>query len=157
MDVTGQEPLIHVVLHEPEIALNTGAIGRVCVAAGAMLWLVRPLGFHLDDRRIRRAGLDYWPHLRLRVVDHLDVAAGEIGGDRLWYFSTRGERLHTGVSYRGGDGLVFGSESRGLPRALLEAHADRVVRIPMAAAARSLNLATAAAVGVYEALRQIQI
>ena len=87
----------HVVLVEPEIAANTGAIGRTCVAVGATLWLVRPLGFHLDDRNLRRAGLDYWQHLDLRVVDSLDEVVDRLGGDRLWFFSTKAtQRLHPG-------------------------------------------------------------
>ena len=105
----------HVVLVEPEIAGNTGAIGRTCVAAGATLWLVRPLGFRLDDRHRRRAGLDYWEHLSWRVVDHLDEVVAALGRDRLWSFSTKAEQPYTRVAYRRGDGLVFGPESRGLP------------------------------------------
>ena len=84
-------PRLNVVLVEPEIALNTGSIGRTCVAAGAMLWLVRPLGFHLDDRHLRRAGLDYWEHLTWRVVDRLDEVVAALGRDRLWSFSTKGD------------------------------------------------------------------
>ena len=112
---------LHVVLVEPEIAANAGAIGRTCVAAGAMLWLVRPLGFHLDDRHRRRAGLDYWEHLRWRVVDHLDEVVAALGRDRLWSFSTRAARPTPSVDYRPGDALVFGPESRGLPASWLEA------------------------------------
>jgi tRNA (cytidine/uridine-2'-O-)-methyltransferase len=141
---------------EPEIAANTGAIGRTCVAAGATLWLVRPLGFRLDDRHRRRAGLDYWEHLAWRVVDSIDEAADVIGRDRLWSFSTRAARSYTDARYRPGDALVFGPESRGLPaRWLASEPADRLVRIPIRPEARSLNLANAAAVGVFEALRQI--
>src|ERR1700749_1800752 len=108
-------PLLHVGLVEPEIAANAGAIGRTCVAAGATLWLVRPLGFHLDDRHRRRAGLDYWEHLRWRAVDHLDEVVSALGRDRLWSFSTRAVVNYTSVTYRTGDALVFGPESRGLP------------------------------------------
>src|SRR4051812_22801119 len=90
---------LHVVLYEPEIAANVGAIGRTCVAAGAMLWLVRPLGFHLDDRHRRRAGLDYWEHLRWRAVDHLDEVVSALGRDRLWSFSTRASVAYTRVDY----------------------------------------------------------
>ena len=149
-------PRLHVVLVEPEIAANTGAIGRTCVAAGATLWLVRPLGFRLDDRHRRRAGLDYWEHLTCRVVDSLDEAADAIGRDRLWSFTTRGVRSYSEARYQTGDALVFGPESRGLPaRWLASQPADRVVRIPIRPEARSLNLANAAAVGVFEALRQL--
>ncbi len=149
------EPRLHVVLVEPEIAANTGAIGRTCVAAGAMLWLVRPLGFHLDDRHRRRAGLDYWEHLRWRVVDHLDEVAAALGPDRLWSFSTKARTSYTQVLYRPGDALVFGPESRGLPAPWLDANAGRLVRIPIRPEARSLNLANAAAIALFEAIRQI--
>jgi tRNA (cytidine/uridine-2'-O-)-methyltransferase len=148
-------PRLHVILFEPEIALNTGAIGRTCVAAGAALWLVRPLGFHLDDRHVRRAGLDYWRHLDLRVVDGLDEPARLLGRDRLWSFSTKAGRLYTDAAFQAGDGLVFGPESRGLPEPWLAERPDRALRIPICPEARSLNLANAAAIGIYEAIRQI--
>jgi tRNA (cytidine/uridine-2'-O-)-methyltransferase len=146
--------VFHVILVEPEIAGNVGAIGRTCVATGAMLWLVRPLGFHLTDRHVRRAGLDYWPHLNYRVVDHLDEVIEVVGRDRLWSFSTGANRPYTRATYRAGDGLVFGPESRGLPASWLEGQADRAVRIPIRPEARSLNLGTAVAIGLFEALRQ---
>src|SRR5438132_5743201 len=116
----GLNQRLHVVLVEPEIAANAGAIGRTCVAVGAMLWLVRPLGFRLDDRQRRRAGLDYWEHLRWRVVDSLDEAVLAIGSDRLWSFTTRASRPYTAVRYEPGDALLFGSESRGLPARWLD-------------------------------------
>ena len=121
-----------------------------------MLWLVRPLGFHLDDRSRRRAGLDYWEHLAYRVVDSLAEAANAIGPERLWSFTTKATRVYTDAAYRAGDALVFGPESRGLPTAWLGSQAaERLVRIPIRPEARSLNLANAAAVGVFEALRRI--
>jgi tRNA (cytidine/uridine-2'-O-)-methyltransferase len=144
-----------VILYEPEIAANTGAIGRTCVAAGAVLWLVRPLGFRLDDRHLRRAGLDYWGHLDLRVVDHLDEVARELGRDRLWSFSTRASRSYTEAPFRPGDGLVFGPESRGLPQPWLDERHDRSLRIPIRPEARSLNLASAVAIAIFEGVRQI--
>jgi tRNA (cytidine/uridine-2'-O-)-methyltransferase len=146
---------LHVVLFEPEIAANSGAIGRTCVAAGAALWLVRPLGFHLDDRHLRRAALDYWEHLDLRVVDHLDEVARELGRDRLWSFSSKASRPYTGAAFRPGDGLVFGPESRGLPKSWLGECPDRSLRIPIRPEARSLNLASAVAIAVFEGIRQI--
>jgi len=145
---------LHVILVEPEIAPNVGAIGRTCVAAGARLWLVRPLGFLIDDRRIRRAGLDYWEHLDWRVVDHLDEVAEVLGRDRLWSFSTRASLPYTGAGYRPGDGLVFGPESRGLSSGWLDSRPDRSVRIPIQPEARSLNLGAAVAIGLFEAVRQ---
>ena len=149
-------PWLHVVLVEPEIAANTGAIGRTCVAAGARLWLVRPLGFRLDDRQRRRAGLDYWEHLDYRVVDTLGEAVSSVAPGRLWSFTTRARRSYADADYRPGDALVFGPESRGLPAAWLDSQpAAQVVKIPTRPEARSLNLANAAAVGVFEALRQV--
>jgi tRNA (cytidine/uridine-2'-O-)-methyltransferase len=145
----------HVILVEPEIAGNVGAIGRTCVAVGAMLWLVRPLGFLMTDRHIRRAGLDYWPHLDWRVVDHLDEVAEALGRDRLWLFSTRGTTSYTEARFALGDALVFGPESRGLPTSWLEARPDRALRIPIRPEARSLNLSNSAAVALFEAVRQV--
>src|SRR5262249_30383127 len=148
-------PRFHVILVEPEIAANTGAIGRTCVATGAMLWLVRPLGFHLDDRHRRRAGLDYWEHVSWRVVNTVDEVAETVGRDRLWLFTTKATAPYTGVAYREGDGLVFGPESRGLPDSWLSSCPNRLVRIPIRPEARSLNLANAAAVAMFEVIRQI--
>jgi tRNA (cytidine/uridine-2'-O-)-methyltransferase len=148
-------PRLHVVLYHPEIAANTGAIGRSCVAAGARLWLVRPLGFRLDDRYLRRAALDYWDHLDYNVVDGLDEVAATLGRDRLWSFSTRAARVYTEARFRPGDALVFGPESRGLPLSRLDERPDRAVRIPIRPEARSLNLANAVAVGLFEAVRQL--
>ena len=146
----------HVILVEPEIAGNVGAIGRTCVAAGAMLWMVRPLGFHLTDRHVKRAGLDYWPHLDWRVVDHLEEVVEALGRDRLWSFSTRARVAYTEANFRLGDGLVFGPESRGLPSSWLDARPDLAVKIPIHPEARSLNLGTAAAIGLFEARRQAE-
>ena len=146
---------LHVVLYHPEIAANAGAIGRTCVAAGAMLWLVRPLGFHLDDRYLRRAALDYWEHLDYKIVNGLDEVASALGRDRLWSFSARAARVYTEAAYRPGDALVFGPESRGLPLDWLDERPDRAVRIPIRPEARSLNLSSAVAIGLFEAVRQI--
>jgi tRNA (cytidine/uridine-2'-O-)-methyltransferase len=147
---------MHVALVEPEIAPNTGTIARLCAATGAQLHLVGRLGFHLDDRRLRRAGVDSWD--RVTVLRHADWSAfaEALAGVRFWLFSTRAARFYTTADYRAGDCLVFGSESRGLPASLLERHADRALLIPMpAGGVRSLNLATAAGIALYEALRQI--
>ena len=142
------------ILVEPEIAPNVGAVGRTCVAVGASLWLVRPLGFLVDDRKIRRAGLDYWEHLDWRAVDHIDEVVEALGRDRLWSFSTRAAVPYTEAAYRPGDGLVFGPESRGLSQAWIDSQGDRAVRIPIRPEARSLNLSNAVAVGLFEAVRQ---
>lgn len=154
---TPLESRFHVILVEPEIAANAGAVGRTCVAAGAMLWMVRPLGFLLTDRNVRRAGLDYWPHLDLRVVDHLDEVVEALGRDRLWSFSTKASRSYTEATFKPGDGLVFGPESRGLPRSWLDGSPDRSLRIPIRPEARSLNLSNSAAIGLFEALRQREV
>jgi len=155
MDEQSPRPRLNIVLVEPEIAGNTGAVGRTCVAIGATLWLIRPLGFILDDRRIRRAGLDYWEHLDVRVVDHLDEVAQVVGPDRLWFFSTKAKVVYTDVIYGVGDALVFGPESRGLPVRWLEERPDRALRIPIRPEARSLNLANAVSIAAYEAFRQM--
>lgn len=142
------------VLAEPEIAGNAGAIGRTCVALGAKLWLVRPLGFQMTDRHIRRAGLDYWPHLDYVVVDGLDEVAAVLGRDRMWSFSTKAESAYTSAPFQPGDALVFGPESRGLAASWLAERPDRNVRIPICPEARSLNLSTSVAIGLAEAVRQ---
>ncbi|RUL88839.1 tRNA (cytidine(34)-2'-O)-methyltransferase [Tautonia sociabilis] len=148
-------PRLHVVLYQPEIASNAGSIGRTCVAVGARLWLVRPLGFLVGDRHLKRAGLDYWEHLDWRLVDDLDEAVAAISPGRLWSFSTRAGRSYTNARYLPGDALLFGPESRGLPPRLVEDRPEFAVRIPMRAEARSLNLAVSAAVGAFEAVRQL--
>ena len=147
-------PWLHVVLHHPEIAENTGAVGRTCVALGAKLWLVRPLGFRLEDRRIKRAGLDYWQHLAWEAVDDWSVLERELAANRLWFFTKHAKRKYTDVEFRRGDALVFGSESSGLPSGLTEKHAANCLRLPMRAGVRSLNLSVSVAVAAYEALRQ---
>lgn len=145
---------LNVVLFQPEIPQNVGNVGRTCVAVAAKLWLVRPLGFRLDDRHLKRSGLDYWQHLDLAVVDDWEQLVPLLPPGRVWYFSKSGTCNYTQIEYRVGDFLVFGSESRGLPPALLSDRASQVVRIPIREPVRSLNLSNAVAVGVYEALRQ---
>lgn len=150
-----QPPPLHVVLHQPEIPQNTGNIGRTCVAVGAKLWLVRPMGFRLDESRLRRAGLDYWQHLDWQdAADWSDLQRRLPA--RKWLFTTKAERLYTDARFEAGDALVFGSESGGLPDSVLGERAERCLRIPMRAEARSLNLASAAAAAVFEAIRQLQ-
>lgn len=149
-------PAFHVVLVEPEIPPNTGNIGRLCLAAGARLHLVEPLGFSLDDRSLRRAGLDYWKDVDLRTWPSLDAFLAEAPSPRLHLLTTKAERPHWDARFRRGDFLVFGSESRGLPEPLLAALAPRRLTIPMPAGhrPRSLNLATAVGIVLWEALRQ---
>lgn len=145
----------HIVLYQPEIPPNTGTIQRLCAATGTMLHLVGPLGFRLDDRALRRAGMDYreWAAVQ-RHVDWPDYQQAHPPAARLFPVSTKGGRRPADWQYQPGDRFLFGPESRGLPGEILEAHADRVIRIPMTEAARSLNLAMAVAIVLYEALRQ---
>jgi tRNA (cytidine/uridine-2'-O-)-methyltransferase len=148
------EPLLHIVLHQPEIPYNTGSVGRTCVAVGAKLWLVRPLGFRVDDYYLRRAGLDYWEHLEWEVVDDWPTLATRLADCPMWLFTKKAHRIYTEVIYERGDVLVFGAETSGLPEELLSRHADRAIRIPTRPEVRSLNLSNAVAVVAYEALRQ---
>ena len=149
------EPLFHVALHQPEIPQNTGNIGRTCVATRAKLWLVQPLGFRLNDHYLRRAGLDYWDDLQWEVVDNWSALTRSLQGRQFWLFSKRGKHVYSTVDYSEGDVFVFGSETQGLPASLLEAHQGQTVRLPMQQEVRSLNLACAVSVAVYEATRQI--
>jgi tRNA (cytidine/uridine-2'-O-)-methyltransferase len=146
--------MLHLVLYEPEIPHNAGSIGRTCVAVGAKLWLVRPLGFQLDDRHLRRAGLDYWQHLEWEAVDDWQALTERLPQAHFWFFTKHGAHCYSDVSFQSGDALVFGSESRGLPKSLTESHPDRCLRIPMHRNARSLNLSVCAAVIAFEAKRQ---
>jgi tRNA (cytidine/uridine-2'-O-)-methyltransferase len=149
------DPLLHVVLHSPEIPHNTGSVGRTCVAVGAKLWLVRPLGFRVDDYYLRRAGLDYWESLEWEVVDDWQSLCERLAGQRFWYATKTATRHYAEVAYARGDVLVFGCESRGLPPSLLEANREQTLRIPIRSAVRSLNLSNSAAVLMYEAVRQL--
>jgi tRNA (cytidine/uridine-2'-O-)-methyltransferase len=144
-----------VVLVAPEIPQNTGSIGRLCVATGSRLHLIDPLGFTIDDRQLRRAGLDYWKHVDVhRHPDWATFLQRRLDG-RILCFSARAPRSYTTLRYRADDLLVFGCESRGLPPAIRAAHPDATFGIPLASEhVRSLNLATAVAIVLYEALRQ---
>lgn len=153
----GYEPRLHIVLHQPEIPQNTGNIGRTCVAVGAKLWLIRPLGFRLDGARLRRAGLDYWEHLEWEAVDDWPRFLARNVGERRWYFTKSADNSYTQPRYQPGDVLVFGSETQGLPPSLVNENATRTVRIPMRPEVRSLNLASAVAVAAYEAVRQFEM
>lgn len=143
-------------LVQPQIAPNTGNIARLCVATGTPLHLVRPLGFVLSDRQVRRSAMDYWDRLQLTVHDDEDAfrAAAEAAGGRLWLFTSKATRSHWDADFRDGDWLVFGSETHGLSRAWLDRHPEQTVRIPQVPDERCLNLATAAGIGLYEALRK---
>jgi len=148
-------PNLHVVLYEPEIPHNTGAVGRTCVAIAAILWLVRPLGFQLDNRHLRRCGLDYWEHLEVEVVDTWADLRTELAKARFWFFTKTAQQSYAETQFAAGDVLVFGSETQGLPRSLIEENHETSLRIPTRGAVRSLNLSSAVAVASYEAMRQI--
>ncbi|MDR1963473.1 MAG: tRNA (cytidine(34)-2'-O)-methyltransferase [Planctomycetaceae bacterium] len=144
--------MFHVVLYQPEIPDNTGAIGRTCVAAGARLHLVKPLGFQLEHRRLARAGMDYWNHLDYQLANDWNELRSKLSGN-FWYFTKKAVKCYTDVDYSFGDVLVFGSESQGLPAFLLDS--GDCVRIPMKPEARSLNLSVSVGIAVYEAQRQL--
>jgi tRNA (cytidine/uridine-2'-O-)-methyltransferase len=148
--------MFNIVLFEPEIPPNTGNIIRLCANTGSSLHLIRPLGFELDDKRLRRAGLDYHEWAELQEHASLEDCLRRLAPTRLYACSTKGKRPYTDAEFRAGDSLLFGPESRGLPAALLERlEADRLLRIPMLPESRSLNLSNAVAVILYEAWRQI--
>ena len=148
--------MLHVVLIEPEIPPNTGNIARLCLAAGARLHLVGPLGFSLDEKALRRAGMDYWDRCDVRQwASFADLRASNPDA-RYFFFTTKSNHLYWDTKFLDGDHLVFGRETRGLPESLLAENAARCRAIPMAPEARSLNLATAAGIALYEAARQIR-
>lgn len=146
---------MHIVLYQPEIPPNTGNIIRLCANTGAQLHLIRPLGFVMDDVRLKRAGLDYHEFAGVRQYDSLEQFSAENSVGRLYACSTKGQRNYSDVAYQANDVLLFGPESRGLPADLREQlPSDQVIRIPMRAESRSLNLSNAVAVILYETLRQ---
>ena len=146
--------MFHIVLVEPEIPQNTGNIARTCAATGCELHLVKPLGFELSDKYLKRAGLDYWGLVTVTVHESLDEVFARYPQGRFFYFTTKARNVYSDVCYREGDFLVFGKETKGLPEELLFAHPDSCVRIPMIEESRSLNLSNSAAIAVYEGLRQ---
>ena len=149
--------MFNVVLIEPEIPPNTGNIGRLCLATGSTLHLVRPFGFSLEQRQLRRAGLDYWDEVQLQLWDSFDALQQAQSADARYFFlTTKAERPYYTVNFRNGDFLVFGRETKGLPHKLLAANSDDCITIPMHGT-RSLNLATAVAIVLFEAVRQQQM
>mgnify|MGYP001450669300 CR=1 FL=1 len=149
-----QQPPIHIVLHSPEIPQNTGNIGRTCVALGAKLSLIQPLGFQLDEKKLLRAGLDYWQHLDVEVLPTWDALTNQFPNNTYWYFSKRATRLYTDVDYQPGDVLVFGSETQGLPTSMIHDNPEQSLYIPIQPPVRSLNLSNAVAIAAYEFHRQ---
>ena len=147
--------MIHVALVEPEIPPNTGNIARLCAATMTPLHVIGATGFRMDDRTLRRAGLDYWPHVALQRHRDLDRLKAHLPSSRFIYLTTKTDRAYTDWRFEGGDCLVFGRETRGLPEEVLRANSERCLTIPVLnPAVRSLNLATSVAVVLYEALRQ---
>jgi tRNA (cytidine/uridine-2'-O-)-methyltransferase len=145
--------MFNVVLVEPEIPPNTGNIGRLCLATGSTLHLVKPLGFSIDDRALKRAGLDYWKEVDLRLWDSFEQLRHDNSSSRFFLLTTKTDRAYWDVQFRPGDFLVFGRETKGLPEPMLREHAEELLTIPMQGT-RSLNLATAVGIVLFEAMRQ---
>ncbi len=146
---------LNIVLVEPEIPQNTGNIARTCAATGAKLHIIKPMGFTIDDKKLKRAGLDYWYLLDLTYYENLDDFFCKNPGGKYFFFTTKARKTHSDVEYSDKSFLFFGKETKGLPEELLLKHPDECVRIPMIDDARSLNLSNSVAIGVYEALRQL--
>jgi tRNA (cytidine/uridine-2'-O-)-methyltransferase len=149
--------MFHVVLVEPEIPPNTGNIARLCLATGSTLHLIRPLGFSLEDKYLKRAGMDYWEQVNVRLWNSLGELQADASASARWfYLTTKTQRAYWEARFQEGDYLVFGRETKGLPESLLAAHPDECLTIPMQPEARSLNLSTAAGIVLYEAIRQVK-
>ncbi|MBA59349.1 MAG: tRNA (uridine(34)/cytosine(34)/5-carboxymethylaminomethyluridine(34)-2'-O)-methyltransferase TrmL [Gammaproteobacteria bacterium] len=148
--------MFNVVLYQPEIPPNTGNIIRLCANTGCNLHLIKPMGFNLDDKRLRRAGLDYREFVDIREWDNLQLMLDKIGSDRIFAATTKGQKNYTDTNFERGDVLMFGPETRGLPKTILDSLSTyRKLRIPMKKNSRSLNLANAVSIIVYEAWRQL--
>lgn len=148
---------LHIVFVEPEIPPNTGNIARTCAATDSVLHLVEPLGFDIDEKSVRRAGLDYWPYVKLEVHESLDDFMAKYGDRRLWLATTKGGQRYTDAEFHDEDMILFGRETAGLPKDFIAKHADRAIRIPMSESTRlrSFNLANSANIILFEALRQL--
>ncbi len=147
--------MLNIVLVEPEIPQNCGNIARTCAATGCTLHLVRPLGFDISEKAVKRAGLDYWHLVDVRDYENLADFFSKNDVKRMWCLSTKAPRCYTEAEFRDGDYLFFGKETKGLPEEFLEAHRESCIRLPMRSEARSLNLSNSVAIAVYEALRQL--
>lgn len=148
--------IMHIALYQPEIPGNTGNIARLCAATNTRLHLIKPLGFSLSDRYLKRAGLDYWQHVMISVHEDLDELRRMFPGSTFYYFSTKVDKPFTRVNYREDDFLVFGPETCGLPEEIIAENREQTVTIPMDGPVRSLNLSTAAGIALYEALRRLR-
>lgn len=149
------KPKLHIVLYEPEIPQNTGNIGRLCVGADCSLHLIKPIRFMLDDKAIRRAGLDYWQHLDLHIHNSFEDFCSLFPNGKMHFATTKTRIGYWDTKFSEGDILIFGPESRGLPESLLNQYPDSCIRIPMSDKIRSINLANSVGIVMYEALRQI--
>ena len=147
---------MNIVLHQPEIPSNTGNIGRTCVATGSTLHLIEPLGFHLDEKSLKRAGMDYWEHLDVRRYINFEDFLEKNPNAKIWMATTKAKHVYTDVSYGPDDYIMFGKESGGIPEEILIEHEENCIRIPMLPQIRSLNLANSVSIVLYEALRQNQ-
>lgn len=145
---------MRIALYQPDIPQNTGNIGRTCVAVGAKLWLIRPLGFRLDEKHLRRAGMDYWQHLDWEAVDSWDEVRERLPDRRVWCLTKFATRMVWDADFHRGDILLFGSETRGLPESIRNENPANNLKLPMHEVVRSLNLASTANTVVYEAVRQ---
>ena len=145
---------MNIVLHEPEIPANTGNIGRTCVATGTSLHLIKPLGFDISDKAVRRAGMDYWKELDLHVYENFEEFVEKNPGARIYMATTKARKAYTEVEYKGNDFIMFGKESAGIPEEILVKYEETSVRIPMIGEIRSLNLSNSVSIILYEALRQ---
>lgn len=145
---------MNIVLYEPEIPANTGNIGRTCVATGTSLHLIKPLGFDISDKAVRRAGMDYWKELDLHVYEDFEEFVEKNPGARIYMATTKARKAYTEVEYKGNDFIMFGKESAGIPEEILVKYEDTSVRIPMIGEIRSLNLSNSVSIILYEALRQ---
>ncbi|MDD2422088.1 MAG: tRNA (uridine(34)/cytosine(34)/5-carboxymethylaminomethyluridine(34)-2'-O)-methyltransferase TrmL [Heliobacteriaceae bacterium] len=146
--------MFQVVLYEPEIPPNTGNVARLCAGTGCCLHLIKPLGFSVDDKQLKRAGLDYWHLVDVQYHENWSAFRRAYPAANLYFFSTKGQKRYSAIHYQPGDFLVFGKETQGLPPVIYTEFADRLARIPLVSAARSLNLSNAVAVVVFEAFRQ---
>jgi tRNA (cytidine/uridine-2'-O-)-methyltransferase len=148
--------MFNVVLIEPEIPPNTGNVGRLCLATGARLHLVKPLGFSLEDKALKRAGLDYWAEVQVTLWDSFEqLQQAQTSDERFFFLTTKTTRAYWDAQFRRGDYLVFGRETKGLPETLLAANCERCLTIPMPGSTRSLNLATSVGIVLYEGVRQV--